>query len=161
MPDHFDPYYTWLGIPREEQPPDHYRLLGVRKFENNFDVISNAVDQRMAHLRSLQSGARAAQSQEILNELSRASVCLLNAEKKAAYDRELRQKDAPKLAKSGSGILQAKPLAPAPKPAPAAASSGSSASLNLNVPRQMPAQARPPVQAAAQPVAVATATAPA
>ena len=28
MSDHFDPYYTWLGIPPEEQPPDHYRLIG-------------------------------------------------------------------------------------------------------------------------------------
>ncbi len=25
----FDPYYRWLSIPREEQPADHYRLLGI------------------------------------------------------------------------------------------------------------------------------------
>ena len=30
----FDPYYRWLGIPPEEQPPDHYRLLGVKVFED-------------------------------------------------------------------------------------------------------------------------------
>ena len=25
----FDPYHRWLGIPPEEQPADHYRLLGI------------------------------------------------------------------------------------------------------------------------------------
>ena len=29
----FDPYYRWLGIPPGEQPPNHYRLLGVQLFE--------------------------------------------------------------------------------------------------------------------------------
>ena len=30
----FDPYHKWLGIPPKQQPPDHYRLLGVeRAFE--------------------------------------------------------------------------------------------------------------------------------
>lgn len=46
----FDPYYTWLGIAPEEQPPNHYRLLGIRLFEDNADVISNAADREMGHL---------------------------------------------------------------------------------------------------------------
>ena len=46
MPEEFDPYYLWLGIPPEEQPPNHYRLLGLRQFEDNREVISYAVDQR-------------------------------------------------------------------------------------------------------------------
>jgi hypothetical protein len=25
----FDPYHVWLGIPPHEQPPNHYRLLGI------------------------------------------------------------------------------------------------------------------------------------
>jgi hypothetical protein len=25
----FDPYYHWLGIAPKDQPPNHYRLLGV------------------------------------------------------------------------------------------------------------------------------------
>lgn len=29
MPDRFDPYHQWLGIPPKDQPPNHYRLLGV------------------------------------------------------------------------------------------------------------------------------------
>jgi hypothetical protein len=47
----FDPYYTWLGIPPKDQPPTHYRLLGVECFEANSDVIENAADRQMAHVR--------------------------------------------------------------------------------------------------------------
>jgi hypothetical protein len=25
----FDPYHKWLGIPPPQQPPHHYRLLGI------------------------------------------------------------------------------------------------------------------------------------
>jgi len=56
----FDPYYEWLAIPPDEQPPDAYRLLGVRRFESNQNVISNALDQRMSHIRSFQVGKRGA-----------------------------------------------------------------------------------------------------
>ena len=57
MPDDFDPYYQWLGISPKYRPPTHYRLLGLETFESNPDVISTAADQRMAHVRSFQSGA--------------------------------------------------------------------------------------------------------
>ena len=86
MADDFDPYYTWLGIPPEEQPADHYRLLGVRRFESNADVITNAMDQRMHYLRSLQVGKRSALSQKILNEVSSAGVVLLDPKRRAEYD---------------------------------------------------------------------------
>ena len=33
----FDPYYRWLGIPAEEQPPNHYRLLGIQDLETNLE----------------------------------------------------------------------------------------------------------------------------
>ena len=42
MSDAFDPYYIWLGIPPEDQPPHHYRLLGVTLFESNREVIEAA-----------------------------------------------------------------------------------------------------------------------
>jgi hypothetical protein len=90
MSDEFDPYHLWLGIPREEQPPNHYRLLGLRPFEDNHDVISYALDQRSAHLRSFQTGKRGAQSQRLLNEVAAAGVCLLDPIKRADYDQQLR-----------------------------------------------------------------------
>ncbi|HZZ73404.1 MAG TPA: PA14 domain-containing protein [Pirellulales bacterium] len=94
MPEHFDAYHTWLGIPPAEQPPHHYRLLGVSLFEKNADVIEHAADRQMAHLRSMNAGKRGALTQNLLDEVSKARVCLLDAKKKAAYDEQLRAKIA-------------------------------------------------------------------
>lgn len=94
MSEAFDPYYKWLGIPPAEQPPNHYRLLGVTLFEADSDVIGNAADQRMAHVRTFQAGRHSDVSQRILNEIAAARVCLLNADKKAEYDRTLQQVSA-------------------------------------------------------------------
>ena len=91
MSEVFDAYYKWLGIPPEEQPPHYYRLLGLRPFEADPDVIASAADQRIAHLRSFQSGRYGFRSQEILNEVAAARVALLNVAKKAEYDRQLYQ----------------------------------------------------------------------
>jgi len=82
----FDPYHVWLGIPASEQPANHYRLLGIPTFEASLDVIENAADQRMAHLRTFQTGKRSALSQRLLNEIAAARLCLLDVERKAAYD---------------------------------------------------------------------------
>lgn len=112
MSAHFDPYHTWLGIPPEEQPPDAYRLLGIRRFENNQDVIKNAVEQRQSHIRSFLSGEWGARSQQVLDELSAARDRLLNPDTKGTYDRDLRQKDAPKLSKNSSAAPSIKPPAP-------------------------------------------------
>jgi hypothetical protein len=90
VPQDFDPYYKWLAIPPKHQPPNHYRLLGLELFEDDPDVISDAAQQRMAHVRSYQLGQYMALSQQILNELAAAKVCLLDPQKKAEYDRQLR-----------------------------------------------------------------------
>jgi hypothetical protein len=90
----FDPYYQWLAIPPKDQPPNHYRLLAVELFESNTDVIANAADQRMSHIRSFQTGKYSAFSQRLLNEIAAAKICLLNPAKKDAYDRQLRQQSA-------------------------------------------------------------------
>jgi hypothetical protein len=82
----FDPYRKWLGIPPHEQPPNHYRLLGLSPFESDRDVIANAADRQMAHLRTFQSGKNSAISQTILNEVSAARICLLDPKKRAEYD---------------------------------------------------------------------------
>lgn len=90
MADDFDPYYKWLGIPPKDQPPHHYRLLGIEPFEPDRDVIDSAANRLMGYLKDLASGDDALYSQKLLNEISRARLCLLNADKKAAYDSELR-----------------------------------------------------------------------
>ena len=94
MANAFDPYHKWLGIPPREQPADHYRLLGVARFEDDADVISLAADQRMQFLRSFQNGERAKLSQQLLNEVAAARVCLLDSDKKIAYDKKIQQQIA-------------------------------------------------------------------
>jgi len=107
MKEPFDPYRKWLGIPPQDQPPHHYRLLGIEPFESDPDVISTAVDGRMALIKNFQSGKHSVESQQILNEIAAAKVCLLNSEKKEEYDRQLRhrlketRKRPPKAAPAG------------------------------------------------------------
>ena len=95
MTDGFDPYYKWLGIGPEEQPPHHYRLLGLRPLEADADVIEAAADRQMAHLQTYRTSKHAALSQKLLNEVSAARGCLLDPARKAAYDAALRARLAP------------------------------------------------------------------
>src|SRR6185437_2523360 len=85
----FDPYHKWLGIPPAEQPANHYRLLAINLFEDDPDVIENAADRQMAHVRTFHSGPHSAESQKLLNELSAAKLDLLDPQKRVAYDAEL------------------------------------------------------------------------
>ncbi len=110
--DYFDPYYKWLAIPPEDQPPDHYRLLGVQRFESDADVIATAADQRMAHLRTFQAGKHGAHSQQLLNEIAVARVCLLNPTRKSAYDQQLRVRLPPQ----APALPPAAPLSPPAAP---------------------------------------------
>lgn len=116
-----DPYHLWLGIPPDEQPAHHYRLLGIRLFEGDADVIENAADQRMAHLRNFQSGKHSGVCAKILNEVAAAKVCLLDPRKKTAYDRQLGTQLAaipPTLVPPNApGVSMPPPLPPAPGPA--------------------------------------------
>jgi len=85
-------YYQWLGIPVREQPANHYRLLGLALFEHNPNVIEGASDRQMSHVRSFATGSHSLESQQILNELSKAKLCLLNDRQKAEYDAGLRSR---------------------------------------------------------------------
>jgi hypothetical protein len=96
----FDPYHQWLGIPPHEQPPDHYQLLGIPLFESSASVIANAADQRMSFLKSVQIGEHIQFSQDLLNRVAQAKLCLLNADKKSAYDQALRKQRAEAAKKS-------------------------------------------------------------
>lgn len=87
----FDPYYKWLAIPPKDQPPNHYRLLALEVYESDRDVISTAADQRMMLVRSFQTGDHQRFSQQILKEIAVARLCLLDADRKAAYDSQLQR----------------------------------------------------------------------
>ena len=108
--DSFDPYHIWLGIPPADQPADHYRLLGISRFESNLDVIANAADQRVRHIRSMQTGKRQAESQRLLNEIAVASGTLLDPDQRNGYDAKLRSRlpsaqPTPRVVPAASGGL--------------------------------------------------------
>lgn len=105
MSDDFDPYYEWLGIPPDARPLNHYLLLGLDVGESDRKRISNASDQRVTYLRSLQHGKRGDVSQKLLSEIVIATGCLLNEESKAAYDATL-----PKSAAGRESLASTSPL---------------------------------------------------
>lgn len=94
MPEKFDPYYKWLGIPPKDQPPNHYRLLAIEPFEPDSEVIDAAANRLMAYLQELTSGPHIDAAQQLLNEIAAARVCLLSGQRKSAYDAELRRNHA-------------------------------------------------------------------
>ncbi len=146
MADRFDPYLHWLGIRDPERPPNHYRLLGVALFEDDPDVLTNAADRQMSHVRTFQTGRHSAESQKLLNELAGAKVCLLNAAKKAAYDAKLRAEQARGAPAPPRAPLPVEPPAPPPiEPPPAgdAASTAGPSGVLLVTPIPTPAP-RPP-----------------
>lgn len=84
--ENFDPYRDWLGIEPWELPADHYRLLGLARFEADPVRIAAAADERMMRMRAVQAGPRGAYSHKLLNELATAKLCLLSPPAKAQYD---------------------------------------------------------------------------
>ncbi len=86
MPEDFDPYHKWLGIPPKDQPPNHYRLLGLDLFESDPDVIDVAAGKQVAYLQGCATGPHVSLSQKLLNEISAARLCLLSKDSKADYD---------------------------------------------------------------------------
>ena len=113
MAESFDPYLHWLGIRDPQRPPNYYRLLGVAKYESDPEVLLNAADRQMSHVRTFQAGKHSAESQKLLNELATAKVGLLNAEKKAAYDAQLHAAE-----EAAEASLSIPPLPPPLEPRP-------------------------------------------
>ncbi len=123
MSEPFDAYRKWLGIPPKDQPPHHYRLLALELFEDDLDIISNAADRIMAHVRTFQAGPHSAESQKLLNELAGARRCLLDPVQKAAYDQMLRDRllAAPSPGGHPPAPVPVAPLRPVAAPVPLAA----------------------------------------
>ena len=90
MPESFDPYYKWLAIPPEDQPPSHYRLLAIDVFEQDEEVIANAAEQRLSHLRILEMGEQGATATELIKEIKAARSCLLDPQTRSSYEAQLR-----------------------------------------------------------------------
>jgi hypothetical protein len=84
-----DVYKEWLGIPEGPRPPDHYELLRVRRFEDDGEKIRAHYKKLNAHVRKYATGQYSIQSQELLNEMAKAMLCLTDPERKRDYDESL------------------------------------------------------------------------
>ena len=84
-----DVYMEWLGIPKDRCPPDHYALLRLVRFEDDVEKITTFYKKLNAHVRKYATGAYSVRSQELLNELAKAMLCLTDSERKREYDESL------------------------------------------------------------------------
>ncbi|MFO0882675.1 MAG: DUF1080 domain-containing protein [Pirellulales bacterium] len=109
----FDPYDAWFQIPKHEQPPNFYRLLGISLFESRPNSIEDAYEQRMINLRSRQVGPRALFAERLKNELTQAVQILRDDAQRAQYDAYLRSLQAQAAPATPSPAVSA-PTAPAP-----------------------------------------------
>lgn len=87
-----DYYSVLLGVTPGRRPPDHYQLIGAKRFENNTERIQRAFLDQFRTLKRHQTDPRPEISeavQNLLDELARARAVLTDPKKKRAYDREL------------------------------------------------------------------------
>lgn len=81
-----DVYKEWLGIPEGDRPPDHYTLLRLVQFEDDGDKIQANYRKLNAHVRKYATGQYLKPSQDLLNELAKAMLCLSDPVAKRDYD---------------------------------------------------------------------------
>lgn len=84
-----DVYKDWLGIPEGPRPPDHYALLRLVPFEDDIEKVRKNYKKLNAHVRKYATGQYSMQSQDLLNELAKAMLCLTDIERKQEYDRSM------------------------------------------------------------------------
>ncbi len=84
-----DVYKDWLGIPEGPRPPGHYELLRLVQFEDNFEKIRKNYSKLNNHVRKYASGKYLKESQDLMNEMAKAMLCLTDPERKLEYDESL------------------------------------------------------------------------
>lgn len=84
-----DVYKQWLGIPEELRPPTHYQLLRLVDFEDDPEKIRTHYKKLNGVVRKYATGDFMLESQDLLNELAKAMLCLTDAGRKREYDEGL------------------------------------------------------------------------
>ena len=84
-----DFYKEWLGIPDGPRPPDHYELLRLKQFDDDTAKVRANYKKLNAHVRKYATGQYSVPSQELLNEIAKAMLCLTDPERKRDYDESL------------------------------------------------------------------------
>jgi hypothetical protein len=94
MAEKLDVYRSWLGITEAARPLNYYQLLRVNAFTDDTAKIRSHYRKMNAHVRKFATGDYSQESQELLNELARAMLCLTDVQRKREYDASLGRKDA-------------------------------------------------------------------
>ena len=89
MAQEIDAYRDWLGVQETARPLNHYQLLRLKPFEDNAATIHSHYRKMNAHVRTMAAGEHAERSQEVLNELAKAMLCLTDSQRKQEYDSAL------------------------------------------------------------------------
>jgi len=92
MSTELDVYRNWLGVKETERPLNYYQLLKLKEFEDDPVRIRHHYRKLNAHIRKYAAGDFAKQSQDLLNELAKAMLCLTDAGRKEDYDASLGRK---------------------------------------------------------------------
>ena len=101
---------SWLGLPSNNWPPDHYTLLGLKPGESDQNQIEERVHERLMRLRQYQLN-HPEEVTEAMNRLARAFSCLTDPAAKKAYDAWLSGPRTREPAKRTASDTSADPLA--------------------------------------------------
>ena len=89
MAQELDVYRDWLGIKETTRPLDNYQILRLKRFEDDTSKIRSHYQKMNEHVRKFALGEHAVRSQELLNELAKAMLCLTDQQRKREYDAAL------------------------------------------------------------------------
>lgn len=95
-----DLYSEWLGIADGPRPPDHYTLLGLRRFEADIKRIESAAFERIKKVRPL-CRVYPTEGTQLLNEVTQAKLCLTDDASRSAYDETLRVPSSTEISEPG------------------------------------------------------------
>jgi hypothetical protein len=101
-----DIYSNWLGITDPERPLSHYQLLRLKKFEDDANAIRNNYQKMTAHVRKYLASEHADKAHALLDELSKAMVCLTDSRRKSEYDASLGRAVPSEPSKKGGGSFE-------------------------------------------------------
>ncbi|GAF99046.1 unnamed protein product, partial [marine sediment metagenome] len=118
MADRFDPYKLWLGIHPDEQPPNYYRLLGIRLYESDGEIIESAASRQRASLKQHTSGRYAKTAEKLREQMAAARACLLSPDRKDAYDEKLKKRLQGDSSTGKPAVKKPAPKASSPPPRP-------------------------------------------
>lgn len=84
--DEFDPYYRWLGIPKDQRPPNHYQLLGIAATEDDRKTIEDAIQRQTNLIKTQREPEQDEIANRVLYEIQEAGITVLDPYCRKEYD---------------------------------------------------------------------------